>query len=127
FNTRYKGEEAGHILRTSGARLLLTVTDFLDVSYPELLADVAGLDALQEIVVMSGPSSTGCIDWEDFVERADAVDADEVDARITAIGSDDMSDIIFTSGTTGAPKGAMLGHGASIRTYMSWSELVDLR
>ena len=36
----------------------------------------------------------------------------EVDARVAAIGPEDTSDIIFTSGTTGAPKGAMLGHDA---------------
>ena len=38
-----------------------------------------------------------------------------------------MSDIIFTSGTTGAPKGAMLRHGASVRAYASWADVVGLR
>ena len=38
-----------------------------------------------------------------------------------------MSDIIFTSGTTGAPKGAMLRHGASVRLYDAWSDVVGLR
>ena len=38
-----------------------------------------------------------------------------------------MSDIIFTSGTTGAPKGAMLRHGASVRLYAAWSDVVGLR
>ena len=127
LNTRYRGDEAAHILRTSGARLLLTVTDFLDTSYPQLLADVEGLDSLAEIVVMSGPDADATTTWPTFVARAGAVEEQEVDARCAAIDAGDTSDIIFTSGTTGAPKGAMLGHGASIRTYRAWSELVDLR
>ena len=39
LNTRLKGPEAAYILRTSGARFLFTVSDFLDVSYPSLLRD----------------------------------------------------------------------------------------
>jgi acyl-CoA synthetase (AMP-forming)/AMP-acid ligase II len=40
---------------------------------------------------------------------------------------EDLSDIIFTSGTTGTPKGAMLSHGASTRTYRAWTKSVGLR
>ncbi|MCU1375428.1 MAG: AMP-dependent synthetase and ligase [Actinomycetia bacterium] len=127
LNTRYRGEEAGHILRTSGARLLLTVTNFLDASYVELLDGVAGMDAVREIVVIDGDVPEHTTGWADFLGRADDVSEAEVAARVAAIRGHDTSDIVFTSGTTGAPKGAMLGHGASVQTYLSWSELVDLR
>jgi acyl-CoA synthetase (AMP-forming)/AMP-acid ligase II len=50
-----------------------------------------------------------------------------VEARCAAIENTDTSDIIFTSGTTGRPKGAVLGHGASVETYIAWSDLVGLR
>ena len=127
LNTRYKGEEAAHILRTSGAVLLLTVTDFLDSDYVAMLETVGDLDELREIVVLSGAVPATTVAWDAFVARAQTVAADAVAAREAAIGPDTTSDIIFTSGTTGAPKGAMLTHGASVRTYTAWSELVGLQ
>ena len=41
LNTRFRGAEAAHVLRTSGARFLFTVTDFLDTDYVALLDEAA--------------------------------------------------------------------------------------
>ena len=65
--------------------------------------------------------------WADFLARGADVDDAEIDAREAALTGDTMCDIIFTSGTTGAPKGAMLRHGASVRLYDAWSDVVGLR
>jgi acyl-CoA synthetase (AMP-forming)/AMP-acid ligase II len=127
LNTRYKGEEAGHVLRTSGAKALLTVTDFLESDYLSLLDGVAGLDALELRIVLSGPVPDGAWGWDAFVASGSGAAPDEVARRGAAVEAGDISDIIFTSGTTGAPKGAMLTHGASVRTYTAWSDLVGLR
>jgi acyl-CoA synthetase (AMP-forming)/AMP-acid ligase II len=132
LNTRFKGAEAAHVLRTSGARFLFTVTDFLDTNYVELLDDAGARDLVEEIVILEGSVPPGTVSWTDFLARgaavADAAALDqEVDAREGALTGDTMSDIIFTSGTTGAPKGAMLRHGASVRLYESWADVVGLR
>ena len=71
---------------------------------------------------------TGCVSWNDFLARGDEVDRSRADARAAdAVQPDDLCDILFTSGTTGPPKGAMLVHAASIRAYDAWSDVVGLR
>ena len=126
-NTRFKGEEAAHVLRASQAALLFTVTDFLGTDFPALLRDVGPLEHLREIVALDGPPRDGVTPWEAFAARAGDTDSSEVTARESGLHFDSISDIIFTSGTTGVPKGAMLAHGASVRTYRAWSERVGLR
>jgi len=131
ISTRFKGTEAAHVLRTSGAKYLFTVTDFLDTNYVAMLEEAGARDLVQEVIVFEGPEHTGTTRHDEFRSRSTAENRadhqEEVDARRAALSADDMSDIIFTSGTTGAPKGAMLRHGASVKAYWSWSQTVGLR
>jgi acyl-CoA synthetase (AMP-forming)/AMP-acid ligase II len=121
-NTRFKGMEAAHVLGRSGATCLLASRDAVGTDLLGLL-EGADLPALRETVVIEGPSRPGAVAWDDFVARAAAAG----DGPLPELGEDDLADIIFTSGTTGAPKGAMLGHGPSVRTYEAWSDAVGLR
>ncbi len=127
INTRYKGEEAAGLLGAAGVTMLFTVTDFLGTDYVELLDGLEGRDTVRETVVMSGPVPDGSTPWPAFLQRAEQVTPGEAATREMAVNPDDPSDIIFTSGTTGLPKGAVLRHGASVETYLQWSKGVGLR
>jgi acyl-CoA synthetase (AMP-forming)/AMP-acid ligase II len=126
-NTRFKGAEAAHVIRTSEARLLVTVTDFLDTDYVALLAGAGVPACLERTVVLAGPVPEGATPRDDFLAAGASVDPAETAARAAALTPDDVGTIIFTSGTTGAPKGAMLRHGASVRAFSDWCAVVGLQ
>ena len=65
--------------------------------------------------------------FDDYLATGDAIDEADADARIAALGPDDVADVIFTSGTTGRPKGVMLEHGASLLAFDRWARRFGLR
>jgi acyl-CoA synthetase (AMP-forming)/AMP-acid ligase II len=134
-NTRFRGAEAADVLSRSGARALFTVNGFLDTDYPALLAraDVE-LPTLEQTILLSGDATglsgdvTGAsVAWDDFLARGSGVSEVALDERVASIGPDDPSDVVFTSGTTGSPKGVVMAHGQTLRAYLDWCDWADLR
>jgi len=103
-NTRFKAEEAADVIGRSGAKAVLVQKGFLGLDYTAP-AGVPVID-LKSDILSSGPPF-----------RRD----------VSGLKGTDISDIIFTSGTTGRPRGARMNHRQTLRMYEEWATLADLR
>jgi HIP---CoA ligase len=132
LNTRFKGGEAAYILRNSGARLLVTVRGFLGFDYPAMLAG-EDVGPLTQIALLRDEEVDGNVErpvpivgLAEFLDAGERIAAATTKARVGALQPDDVSDLIFTSGTTGHPKGAATTHAQSLRTFGTWASIVGL-
>ncbi|SLK00995.1 FadD3 family acyl-CoA ligase [Novosphingobium mathurense] len=119
MNTRFKGTEAAEILRRARVKILFAPADFLGQDYAQLIASEDLPDLGETVHLDKG--------WEAFVSRGNGAQDPEVDAALARLTGDHICDIIFTSGTTGKPKGALTAHRQAVQIFGDWAVRVDLR
>jgi acyl-CoA synthetase (AMP-forming)/AMP-acid ligase II len=127
LNTRFTAYEAAALTGRSEAAAVLAFTDFLGRDYLASLRELGALDGLKAAVALRGPSADRALSLPGLMVAGEETDEAEVWARARALRPADVSDILFTSGTTGTPKGAMLRHGASTRAYTEYGRSLGLR
>ena len=126
-NTRFKGDEAAVVLSRSGARALVAVTDFLGADHVAMLRSSAtALPELATIVVADGPPADGTVAGDDLLSLASEQDLAELDRRATAVTPQDTCDILFTSGTTGVPKGVVQTHAGTLGVARDWVAMTGI-
>ncbi|WP_372798165.1 FadD3 family acyl-CoA ligase [Litorivivens sp.] len=125
LNNRLQGAEAADILRRSGARILLTYTR-LEKGEPLALLESESLPELEKRILLRGEDARAQT-WDDFLAGGDNLNRDTVSERAASVAPDDIADMLFTSGTTGKPKGVLCTHRQNIQVFKTWGDTVGLR
>lgn len=110
LNSRYTGHEAADIVDRAEATLVVVADGFLGRTQ---IADLRAASPLEKVRVV--------IDIADLASVQ--AEPGDIDAVADAVTPDDIADILFTSGTTGRPKGAMSAHRQTVGVARVWGDV----
>ncbi|MBX6378112.1 MAG: AMP-binding protein, partial [Clostridia bacterium] len=111
-NTRFKKDEAGYVIRQSDSSVLLFADRFRNIDYLEMVEALRaeGLPQVRHLVVKGQRRPEGAVGFEEVVALGRQVPVEALRQREASVDPDDLVLLVYTSGTTGFPKGAMHSH-----------------
>lgn len=118
-NFLLRRDELAYVVEQSGCRILIGTADFRGRDYVCDLTFVReAVDSLQSIILVQG-QAPDCLTLEAAASLGRLADLPTIVRQTREISPGAVSDIIFTSGTTGKPKGATLTHDMVLRAAYS--------
>jgi fatty-acyl-CoA synthase len=127
MNPLYRASEVEFVLAKSGAAACFVLPEDRGSSLWDIAAKAAaGTDDVRLLVPL-GEARDGAPGWQEWLASGDSVDEDKLERRREAVVAADTSQIQFTSGTTGFPKGAELTHGGIVNNARIFAHKATLR